>query len=477
MRVAVITAIFVCAFAAVTSAQDAAADSAPAAGFMAEPYQLVYDHVSGRFTLYDDDGAVVKNWRDVPASRAQALAAPVPPGRPLELVVINANSLVYSYAFEASAVSTERVRTCGDIGKDFLSQGFFATTRSLLGGEAPIPSLSAVLAEAEAFRARTAPNVALNADRRARLWAQAKQAAAAYQGLTEHVSSLSETLDDSLQMIALRAETEPIGLLIDGLLKTIDRNYPGLSDPRVPPIMVSRAYRLATELLTESIQTGSAGDAISVEAEAIMNNMKASVEPTRQNVKEVQQALLRLARARALSRQSTILLPSDVGRRVAIGITALADTTADFDVLPVREGQIVAYTRPSVGMLCQVSAGLNWMKPGAKYAVSREGVISDGVESDAVRTAPAFLFAFGPAALPQLAALIGIGLGEGGRPDFYTGGSFRALAPVLVNAGVVWQREHVLPGGLNVGDTAPPAFTEFEREFKPSLFFGLSFGR
>lgn len=479
MRAAAITALFIATLTGSAFAQDdeEVADSTLGPSFMAEPYRLVYDHVSTRFTLYDDDGRIVRNWRDVPASTAQALAAPVPPGRPLEIVVINANSLVYNYSLEASAVSTERVRTCGDIGKDFLSQGFFATTRSLLGAKAPLPSLDAVIEEAAAFRARTAPTVSLNADRRARVWAQAKQAATMYQGLSEHVAELSETLADSVEMIALRAETEPIGPLIDGLLKTIERNYPGLSDPRVPPIMVSRVYRNANDLLKEAIQLGSAGDFISVEAEALMNRIHASAKLTGENVKVVQRTLLRLTRARAMSQQSSVVLPSDVGRRVSIRLTAIEDTTAGFNVLPVREGTVIAYTRPSVGMLCQVSAGLSWMKPGANYVVSRTGTITDGVDSDEIRTAPAVFFSIGPSAIPQLAAVVGIGLGEGGRPDLYGGASLRAFSPVLVNAGFVWQREHVLPDGMNVGDSAPTSFTEFEREFKPSFFFGLSFGR
>ena len=474
---AVILCIASLAYPAAARAQDEAPDTVRGPSFATDPYRLVYDHVSGRFTLYDDDGEVVRNWRDVPVSRMQSMAAPVPPSRPLELVVINANSLVYEYGFETTPLSTERVRVCGDMGKDFLSQGFFATTRSLLGADTPIPSFKNVSEEVEAFRTANVRDIGLGTDRRARLFAQAKQAVNVHQRFAEHVVSLSETLDDSLQMIALRAETEPINQLIDALVATIDRAYPGFSDPRIPPIMLSRTARNATDLLNETIKMGSAGDPLGLEAEALLANVKNTSAAARDEVIAVQRSLLRLARARAQSRQSTVLLPADVGRRVSITLTAIADSTAGFDVLPVREGEIVAYTRPAVGLVCNVSAGLNWMRPAANYTISRDGVIVDEVEEGEIRTAPAVFFSMAPAAFRQLALLGGVGLGEGGRPDFYLGATMRALEPILLNAGAVWQRETILPDGMNVGDPVPSSITRFDRKFKPTLFFGLSFGR
>ena len=473
--VALVVCLAGCLLPGGVQAQDA--DSARAAGFATDPYRLTYDHVTARFTLHDDDGDVVRNWQDVPTNRMQSTPVPVPPNRPLELVVINANSLVYDYSFATAPVSTRRVRACGDIGKDFLSQGFFATTRSLMGAEAPIPSLSAVVQEVEAFRTANVRDIGLTTDRRARVFAQAKQAALVHQRFAEHVVALSGTLDDSLQMIALRAETEPINTLIDGLFATIDKAYPGFSDPRIPPVLLARSERNASDLLNETVKLGTSNDAMSLEAEALLANVKSASAAARQQMRDVQRALLRLARARAQSRQSTILLPSDIGRRVSITLAAGADSAAGFDVLPVREGEIVAYTRPAVGLVCNVSAGLNWMTPPAEYEITRDGVVADEVDEDEIRTAPAIFFSIGTAAFEQLALLGGIGLGEGGRPDFYLGASMRALEPVLLNAGAVWQRETQLPDGLNVGDTAPATISSFDREFKPTFFFGLSFGR
>ncbi|HEX6609382.1 MAG TPA: hypothetical protein VF051_01275, partial [Hyphomicrobiaceae bacterium] len=421
------------------------------ANLMGEPYRLVYDHVTAKFTLYDTDGDVVRGWRDVPAASAQALGAPVPPNRPLELVVVNANSLVYTYGFEATPINSQRVRTCSDLGREFVTQSFFTSTRSLLGTENPVPSLASVLEEADAFRNNEAKTAPSTGDRRAEAFARAKQAVVAYTDLTHQIKTLSVSLQDTLQMIALRAEGEPIAALIDATLLRISQNHGGLSDPRLTPILAARAERNAKDLLTDVLQSGGPADAMSLEAEAMLKRVNAEAGTLRDPIKEVQRSLLQLARARSMARQSTVLLPSEVGRRITITLTAIPDSVARFDVLPVREGNIVAYTRPVVGLLCQISAGLSWMKPAANYEIGRDGVITDKNSADDVRISPAFLFSIGPAALPQVGLLIGLGLGAGGRPDFYLGGSMRALAPIFINAGAVWQREMVLPDGLEVG--------------------------
>ena len=78
------------------------------------PYRLVYDHVTATFRLLRPNGSQVAGWE---ASGQRALA-PVPPDRPLEVVIENANTLLYTYEVTAEPVQGGRqVRACRDVGR------------------------------------------------------------------------------------------------------------------------------------------------------------------------------------------------------------------------------------------------------------------------------------------------------------------------------------------------------------------------
>jgi hypothetical protein len=81
--------------------------------------------------------------------------------------------------------------------------------------------------------------------------------------------------------------------------------------------------------------------------------------------------------------------------------------------------------------------------------------------------------------VPWIAALGGLGFGGQARPDFYLGGTVRALSPVLLNFGAIWQRADRLEDGMKVGDPVsdPSSITDLPRRYRAGFFWGFSFGR
>lgn len=469
---------------ATTTAQERAQSAAgvtlePAEAYSGRaPYRLVFDHVTGRFSLENQRGEPV-SWESRGWGQGQGALAPVPADRPLEVVIINANSLLYEYQVEAAPVGDQRVRICRDLGRDFVRTGFVVATRGIVAGTPDLfPTFDDFTAGADELeQAAALPEKGL--DLGGGLLAERESALAAgrsglqrYRQLTATVGHLAATIQDSIRLVALRAEATPITPLLAGLEASIERAHPGLSDPRVvPTILIQQAQSVSAAL---QLAADGHGDALAVEAMALREELEHAARSAQEDVHRLQEQLVTLARARAGATRSFTVLPSATAQRVVVHL-APADSSTFFRS---RIGDAVTYTRPSVSLICEVSIGITWMEPPAEFVRGSDGLLEDSSLDADARTAAALMLHFTLPSVPHLGVLGGIGLGRGQTPDLYLGGSLRMLNPVLINLGTVWQRERRLPGGVRLGDPVESdVIRSLNRRFVPSWFVGVSVGR
>lgn len=438
------------------------------------PYRLVYDHVTATFRLLRPNGSQVAGWE---ASGQRALA-PVPPDRPLEVVIENANTLLYTYEVTAEPVQGGRqVRACRDVGREALSTGFFVGSRSFAGGATAFPSLAGTLEQVQEAREEAeegSPFGFADSNSASALMEQARSQVQEYQNLLASATRMATNLEQTVIEIAMMADVRPIGVLVDSALAQLDAVQSGLGNPRLAPAVLAsqRGRAQSTLSAVASMAPGEFGPS----AQMLSSTLSASVDRERGIAAELQESLLRLARARAASMQTVTALPSGGHRQVTISIV---DNEEELPVRRTRTGRAVAFTRPAVAMVCEISFGLAWMEPPAQYRLGSGSTVVDATSNDDVRTSASLMLHISPSAIPALGVMGGLGIGSGTAPDLYLGGTLRLFRPLMLNGGMVWQRQALLPGGVSVGDVVddPSMFDDLERGYRPTMFFGVSFAR
>jgi hypothetical protein len=191
-------------------------------------------------------------------------------------------------------------------------------------------------------------------------------------------------------------------------------------------------------------------------------------------MRALQNRLRRIEAARSAATQDFLLDASSDYRRIEIQ----SNPTSDFADIPrLRAGKKELFSKPVASFICEVSVGMAFMDAPPRYAIDN-GVLVDRDASDE-RTAPHFLAHVASSRIPWIAALGGLGFGGQARPDFYLGGTVRALSPILFNFGAIWQRVDQLRDGMKIGQTMTDAslLTDLPRKYKPGFFWGFSFGR
>ena len=93
------------------------------------PFKLVLDHVDGSVELHNAGGRVLERWDRYSA----APVAEIPHGRPVEVVVMNANPLLYDYDVRVNIIREEAVKSCKDIAGRFVAQGFLLGAAAVTG--------------------------------------------------------------------------------------------------------------------------------------------------------------------------------------------------------------------------------------------------------------------------------------------------------------------------------------------------------
>lgn len=452
------------------------------------PYRIIYDHITGEIILESPRGAEQDRWQRWQAGAETAPLAEVPPDRPVQVVVRNANPLLYTYGVDAPVVASRNARTCRELTSGFTQRGFLIGMGALRGVTPAAPPDGNLFRTGEDLFGGGQSQLTRSGDSAPAL--NASQAEAALRtvrpAVERHISflqSLSATaimLEDSIAGAAELAESVPLDSILRGLQQRLEAMAPGLSDPaRVRAIVLSDQAQVGgamdalaeiTSAVREGSYNGPAGSGAAAEAMLLEARLVNARQQAAQSYRPLQQALLRLQRMRAETTQSFMIAASRDVRRLSLHL----GQAPGYDDMPrLREGTVDVYVTPSTPVLCDISLGFGWMDAPPQFAV-RNGALAETTSQDP-RVTPSLLFHLAHDRLPLLGVSAGIGVGQHSRPDFYLGGTFRYLEPVMLNYGWVWQRGPVLADGMAIG--APMTAEELDdldMRYRRAVFIGLS---
>jgi hypothetical protein len=470
----------------VAAAQDV---SSRPAGTMSRkaPYAVVYDPIAGTIELENEGGKVVGRWEQYSSA---APLADIPADRPVNIIVRNANPLLYDYTVEAEVVRQEEIKSCTNVGGRFLGEAFLLSSAAVTGTVSPPftqPALppgflnvnqmfSSVLSTRGAARLSTNQlETEMN---------RIRAEVTGFATFTTRVNSLARTVEDSIALFAATGESVPLETVIERFRGSLEAIAPGLSDPAQTPLVIERhAAEVAPAIATlnglvgainAGNYAGSRNDLAAQEAILLQRQVNTGVAQMETSYPALQRSLLRIARVRAQSRRIfTIAESQGTVRRLVI-----TSTTNDqyAEVLRLHEGETEVFTRPRQSVLCELSLGLSWIDPLPAYGIDDDGNLTDTNTEDR-RVAPVLMLHIAAPAIPSLGLGLGLGIGKNNAPDLYLGASLLTFSPIALNVGYIWQRTPQLPSGLRLGEVPaefdPRLFTDPDLKFEGTLYFGI----
>lgn len=487
----VASAVLVTASAAALPAQtrDTAAARVPSRVYAHEtPYRILYDHIEDTLKLVDNRGNVLERWHRYKRN-PQVVLVGVPPDRPIEVLVENANPLLYRYSVRVEVVQARNAQTCRVIGRSFAQRAFLTALGAAAGTDAPAVDL------ASAFSTELLPKVvspkgggiaAFNGAKSSRKTeaearAESQRLAAAadrilsesgrrlrtYADLLDTVAHYGTNSDPTLREMARHAENQPAASLMENLQTRFDRFHYGLSDPsRFVEILRTRGTVAAFDL--DSVDIGL--DNLS-EAARLLHEYDARAAaalesgPTARELAALKVGVP-LAAKRAFSPGPSEVSAAAKAQALLVTLRDLLIETRDaqFTAEPsgdlqritlrlepgdmwkeeprIRAGETPIYIEPRIGRSCEISAGFAWL--GAPELGVRDAKVVPG--DDDLRTPPAVFFTVARGPRSIVGGTLGVGLGQYRRPDFFAGATWRWLSPVLITGGAALQR-HPLPAG------------------------------
>jgi hypothetical protein len=452
------------------------------------PVQIVVDQLTGMIEVRSPEGTLTQSW-DPSARTGRSPLAQVPARRPVDVVIKNANPLLYRYDVQTSVVVKRPLPTCATLGSRMASASFLTSFATVATSAQPVLAQGmAQLFQAPAplltQEATTRGEALLSRSALVEVLATHRAPVERYVQFIAAVKMLAVTLDDSLAAIAELGETQPLDSLLNALTASLDRNAPGLSQAARVPLTLReqdaavRPHLAALETVASAIARGNVDDAAgSSDAASELTRLMASAKSARDNLaasyRMLQAQLVRIENAKARTRQVFSSPESDDIRRIAIDVQPSAEYPA---VFRSRTGRQELYTEPVVSLLCQLSFGVAFMTHAPSYTVNN-GVLQNR-ETDQ-RAGVAALIHVAAAQFPLFGAIAGFGFGSEGAPDLYSGVSIRALDPLMVNLGAVWQRGQQLPAGVREGQALndPSVVQSLSKRYAPSFFWGVSIAR
>lgn len=450
------------------------------------PYRILYDHIQDTLKLVDNRGNVLERWHRYKRN-PQVLLVGVPPDRPIEVIVENANPLLYRYSVRVDMVQARNAQTCRVIGRSFAQRAFLAATGSAAGTGAPDLDISSALSTELLTTVGSPKGGAGNpfvgakslrmTETEARAESQRLAAAAerilngsgrrlgTYADMLDTVAHYGTNSDSTLREMARHAENQPAASLMENLQIRFDRFHPGLSDPsRFVEILRTRGAIAALDL--DSVDTGLANltEAARLLREYDDGAAAALASGTTARALAALKAGVPLAKNRAFSAGPGAVSAAAGAQALLVTLRDLLIETwdAQFTAPPsgdlqritlrlepgsmwkdeprIREGETPIYVEPRIGRSCEVSAGFAWL--GAPELGVRDAKVVPG--DDDLRTPPAVFLTIAPGPRSIAGATLGVGLGQYRRPDFFAGVTWRWLSPVLITGGGALQR-HPLP--------------------------------
>lgn len=474
------------ASASIAQAQepDTAAARVPSRVFAYEtPYRVVYDHIRDTLKLVDNRGNVLERWHRFRPNSPAALVG-VPPDRPIEVVVENANPLLYRYSVRVDVVQARNAQTCRMVGRSFAQRAYLTAAGSVGGTVVPALDLSNALSTdvlttitslgaKESLHSKGDRVAATLSEAAARAESQ-RLATSAQQILIEsggRLTAFAELLDtithygtksdSTLRDIARRGETTPANALLEDLQLRFDRSHRGLSDPALfVEILRTRSAAAAVDLAAvdsgidmvaeaatvlrpydaraaDALASGPTAQGLASLKQRVPVAAQKALTPAQDDVSAATKAQALLMTVRDLRIQARdaqfTAYPSGDLRRVTL---RLEPTTMWKDEMRTRTGEAAIYVEPRVGRSCEISAGFAWL--GSPELAVKDGQVVPG--DDDLRTPPAIFMTIAPRPRSLAGATFGVGLGQYRRPDFFAGATWRWLSPVLITGGAALQR-------------------------------------
>ncbi len=455
------------------------------------PYRVVVDQVAGTIQLQNQRGSVVERWDRL--SGVTPLAN-VPSDRPVNVVIVNANPLLYDYGVRAEVIRQEAVTSCRSVGSRFLSEGFLLSSAAVLGISVPsfappqIPAgfldINAALSSNLATRGAGRLTQSMLEQEMGRIRAEVNS----FTGFATRFNTLAQTTRDSIALFASMGEGAPLAPILERYQQSLDALVVGLSDPAKTPLLVAQRVAEAAPAVTAlrdlvtAIESGNyAGqptDLAAREAVLLQSRVDAGVSIMQASYSALQRDLLVIQRVKAeTTRSFTIRESGGTVRRLVVSATRNGKFT---DVLRVHEGDVEIFTRPRAGLACDMSLGLSWLEPLPTYGFDGNGKVIDQNTSDR-RVAPVLMLHIAPPNFSALGLGLGLGLGKHSAPDLYLGGTAMMFTPLTLNVGWAWQRTPQLPDGFTLGGVVatpdPLAFDRLRYRFQRTFFFGVGIRR
>ena len=468
--------------------------SLPGTAFGKAPMRLVYDHVEQSVSLLSPDGDVQEVW----AWGDEAPFARIPTDRSVVVEVRNANALLYTYQTTASVAEVLPARpTCIGRARSFVLAGGLAAGAAFSGGTLPDVDPDQDLRFPDLLNQEALGVLAgltrgegdLATSDLIRIQQDGQRGLRELGSLVARLQAAVAKTSESIVRAARLGDSQPIDPLLAAIQADLEAIYPDLSDPAqttAVALMATEDIRqpvgalFATEV---AIQSGAVEDPDGALATTLLRlaaRARVVTDEAAQAADSLQVLALRVATARAATRQRTTLRPGDDIREVAIEI-ARADDAVE-GVRATRQRTVRAFLGPRAARLeCNVAVSLVWTGRPPEYGVSPTGQLVNDAPPE-LRSSAAVMFEVAPPVVGRVLGLV-TGAGIGNRaPDLYLGGSLRPLSPVLLTAGAVWQRTARLPDGLALGSAVEitetfeeDAFVDaFPRRWTPSLFVGIS---
>lgn len=459
------------------------------------PYRIILNHVDGSVELHNSGGRVLEKWDRY----AAAPVAEIPHGRPVEVVVTNANPLLYNYDVRVNIIREEEVKSCKDIAGRFVAQGFLLGAAAVTG-TAAFPGfeggeITAGFLDVNAVLSAMSPGTrgaGLGTLSESELQQQLSQIRAEVNSFVDYavlVSDLGGSVEDSLTLFAVKGESVPLEGVLNRYQQSLERLQPGLSDPTRTPVLVDQRIKRAApsvgtlNSLANAIQQGLyAGRQSDPEArEALLLKFKVDdgISRLEQSYPVLQRGLLLIERTKA-GTSRVFNLAASQGTVREIVITRSSNGQRE-NVFRVHEGELSVYTRPFNRLRCELSLGLTWMDPIPNYELDRTDSTLVNSNKDDFRIAPSLMVHFSHASVPFMGVSFGAGIGKFRAPDLYLGGSLRLFEPILINLGVAWQRQPDLPLGLAEGSVLGESDLDFfddpDLVFRRTFYMGISVGR
>ncbi|MBL0169553.1 MAG: hypothetical protein IPP90_02330 [Gemmatimonadaceae bacterium] len=379
------------------------------------------DALSGSVEVRGPTGTLTQSWSAAARNVGRAPLVTIPVGSPVDVEVVNANPLLYRYDVQTTVVARKPLPSCNSLGSRLAATGFLTSFAGIASIAQPVlgqsmgqlfqvpPAIVEAATRGDALITAGAAEAVLTAHR---------NGVERYVGFLNSVRKLSTTLDDSLAVIAELGESQPTDSLLDGLVRSLERTYTGLSQSARVPLTIrreqdeARPHLSALAGVAKGIARGNYEGDAATGAAAEVSRLTATVSAAQDNLttsyRTLQALLLRIENAKVRTRQVFSFDASTDIRRLTLDV----QPTAEFpEVFRGRVGRQDLYAEPSVSLLCQISVGVGFVNQPPEYVIGN-GVI-DNRQTDQ-RFAVAVMLHVAQQKFPILGGLVGFGFGLGG---------------------------------------------------------------